>query len=135
MSETELETKSALPRRSLVLGAGAILSTASLLGTASGQENTDSDEKANDSDAESSASKDRKAIMAAGLNEAEADCWAKIAEAAGAFFELPELHPLDKSEVATAVHVIQNKLLGRPTYRTYIASHKAQSGEANEKEN
>ena len=58
--------------------------------------------------------------MQAGMTEDEADCWEKIAEAAGAFFALPELHPLDKAEVATAVHVIQNKLLGRPTYRKYL---------------
>ena len=30
-----------------------------------------------------------------------------------------------QAEVATAVHVIQNKLLGRPTYRKYLAAHKA----------
>lgn len=69
-------------------------------------------------------SADRKAIMAAGLNAEEADCWAAIAKAAGAFFELEELHPMDKAEVANAVHIIQNKLLSRPTYRTYIATHK-----------
>ena len=69
-------------------------------------------------------SADRKAIMAAGLNEQEADCWRAIAEAAGALFELEELHPMDKAEVANAVHIIQNKLLSRPTYRTYIATHK-----------
>lgn len=68
---------------------------------------------------------DHLAITEAGLTEAEAECWAKVAEAAGLFFQLPELHPLDKAEVATAVHVIQNKLLGRPTYRKYLAAHKA----------
>jgi hypothetical protein len=63
---------------------------------------------------------DRDFVLAAGMTEAEADCWAAVAKAAGLFFELPQLHPMDKQEVATAVHVIQNKLLSRPTYRKYL---------------
>ena len=68
---------------------------------------------------------DQKYVMEAGMTEEESECWKKIAEAAGAFFALPELHPMDKQEVATAVHVIQNKLLGRPTYRKYLKLAKA----------
>ncbi|MEM9574287.1 MAG: hypothetical protein AAF870_03545 [Pseudomonadota bacterium] len=68
---------------------------------------------------------DRECIMEAGLTEAEAECWAKTAEAAGAFFQLPELHPEDAKEVAVAVHVIQHKLLARPTYRKYLEIAKA----------
>lgn len=68
---------------------------------------------------------DKECIMEAGLTEAEADCWAKTAEAAGAFFQLPTLHPEDAKEVAVAIHVIQNKLLGRPTYRKYLEIAKA----------
>ncbi len=49
---------------------------------------------------------DRGRVIAVGMTEAEADCWEKIASATGAFFALPELHPLDASEVATAVHVV-----------------------------
>jgi hypothetical protein len=64
--------------------------------------------------------RDRDYVIAAGMTEAEADCWAAVADAAGKFFELPELHPMDKQEVATAIHVVQNKLLGRPTYRKYL---------------
>lgn len=73
-------------------------------------------------------SPDRQSILAAGMTEAEADCWQKTAEAAGAFFALPELHPMDQQEVATAIHVLQNKLLSRPTYRTYLAEAKRRAG-------
>ena len=62
---------------------------------------------------------DRKSVLAAGLTETEADCWELAAELAGKLFELPQLHPMDKQEVATAVHVIQYRLLSRPTYRKY----------------
>ncbi|MGI9519141.1 MAG: hypothetical protein ACR2NP_18970 [Pirellulaceae bacterium] len=67
---------------------------------------------------------DRQAVLAAGMNEKEAECWKLTAEAAGKFFELEELHPLDNSEVATAIHVIQQKLLARPTYRKYLEEAK-----------
>ena len=73
-------------------------------------------------------SEDQKFVIAAGMTEAEADCWKKVAAAAGSFFELPELHPTDKEEVATAIHVLQNKLLGRPTYRKYLELAKAHHG-------
>lgn len=69
--------------------------------------------------------RDRGFVMGAGLTAEEADCWRLAAETAGAFFALPELHPMDRQEVATAVHVIQNKLLGRPTYRRYLELAKA----------
>ena len=68
---------------------------------------------------------DKQCIMEAGLTEAEAECWEKLASAVGAFFQLPELHPGDAREVAVATHVIQNKLLGRPTYRKYLEIAKA----------
>lgn len=32
---------------------------------------------------------------------------------------MPKLHVMDDHEVAHDAHVIQNKLLGRPTYRKY----------------
>jgi len=73
---------------------------------------------------------DRGFVMAAGMTEGEAACWAFAAKTAGAFFELPELHPMDKQEVATAIHVIQNKLLGRPTYRKYLETAKAAHGKS-----
>ena len=64
--------------------------------------------------------RDRKNVMAAGMTAEEADCWKLAAQTAGAFFKLPELHPMDNHEIAQAIHIIQNKLLGRPTYRRYL---------------
>lgn len=63
---------------------------------------------------------EKELVMQVGMTEAEAECWLLAAELAGRFFELPELHPMDSQEVATAIHVIQNKLLSRPTYRDYL---------------
>jgi hypothetical protein len=62
---------------------------------------------------------ERQRVIACGLTEAEADCWVAVARAAGKFFELPKLHPMDDQEVAQAIHVVQHKLLGRPAYRRY----------------
>jgi hypothetical protein len=67
---------------------------------------------------------ERRRVLAAGLTEAEAECWILVAQAAGKFFELPKLHEMDEHEVAHAIHVIQNKLLGRPAYRQYLNSSK-----------
>jgi hypothetical protein len=83
---------------------------------------------------EQSAEADRKRVIACGMTEAEADCWEAIAKAAGKFFELPKLHPMDDHEVAHAIHVIQNKLLGRPTYRKYLEMAKAEAKAAKGKE-
>ncbi len=74
--------------------------------------------------AQQSVDPDRQAVLAAGMNEAEAECWKLTAQAAGKFFELEELHPSDRAEVATAIHVIQHKLLARPTYRKYLEEAK-----------
>jgi hypothetical protein len=63
---------------------------------------------------------DRQRVIACGMTEAEADCWAAVADAAGKFFDLPKLHPTDADEVAEAIHIIQYKLLSRPTYRKYL---------------
>jgi hypothetical protein len=62
---------------------------------------------------------ERKRVLACGLTEAEADCWVVVAKAAGQFFDLPKLHPMDDHEVAQAIHIIQHKLLSRPVYRRY----------------
>ena len=64
--------------------------------------------------------KDEEIVIAAGLTSEEAVCWKKAAETAGAFFNLPVLHSMDRQEVASAVHIIQNKLLSRPAYRRYL---------------
>ncbi|MCC7495670.1 MAG: hypothetical protein IT204_25190 [Fimbriimonadaceae bacterium] len=80
--------------------------------------------------AESAPQTDRDCVLGAGLTPGEADCWELAAKCAGAFFALPELHPMDRQEIATAIHVIQNKLLGRPTYRRYLELAKARQGVA-----
>ena len=67
------------------------------------------------------------------MTEAEADCWEAIAKAAGKFFDLPKLHPMDDQEIAQAIHIVQNKLLGRPTYRRYLEMAKAEINAAKEK--
>ncbi|MEW6129736.1 MAG: hypothetical protein AB1757_22040 [Acidobacteriota bacterium] len=69
---------------------------------------------------------DRQRVIACGMTEAEADCWEAVAEAAGKFFRLPKLHPTDADEVAQAIHIIQYKLLSRPTYRKYLELAKGQ---------
>jgi hypothetical protein len=76
-----------------------------------------------------SAPKDRDFVIAAGMTAEEADCWTAIADATGKIFALPKLHPMDDHEVAHAVHVIQNKLLARPTYRKYLELAKKAHGE------
>lgn len=83
-------------------------------------------EEATVKDTPDAAKTDRDFVLAAGMTAGEADCWAAAAECAGAFFNLPELHPMDKQEVAQAIHVIQNKLLSRPTYREYLKNAKGE---------
>jgi hypothetical protein len=68
---------------------------------------------------------DRDCVLGAGMTADEADCWAAAADVAGKFFALPKMHPMDAQEVANAIHVIQNKLLSRPTYRKYLELAKA----------
>jgi hypothetical protein len=72
------------------------------------------------SDAKFDEAADRKRVIACGMTEAEADCWEAVAKAAGKFFELPKIHPMDDHEVAHAIHIIQHKLLSRPVYRKYL---------------
>jgi hypothetical protein len=83
---------------------------------------------ANPDDDAKPAARDRDFVIAAGMTAEEADCWELTAKAAGKFFELPKLHPMDAQEVASAIHVIQNKLLSRPTYRKYLESARAGRG-------
>src|SRR5262245_22179527 len=68
---------------------------------------------------------ERDRVMEVGMTAAEADCWVAAAELAGQFFALPRLHTMDAHEVAVAIHVIQNKLLSRPTYRRYLERARA----------
>jgi hypothetical protein len=73
---------------------------------------------------------ERERAVSIGLTAEEAECWELAASLAGKFFELPKLHQMDDHEVAHAIHVIQNKLLGRPAYRKYLrlAHNEAGSG-------
>ena len=89
--------------------------SSALLCTAAAPESAPADEAD-----EPALTRDQEFVIAAGMTEDEADCWKKIAEAAGAFFKLPELHAMDSQEVASAIHIVQNKLLARPTYRKYL---------------
>ena len=70
---------------------------------------------------------DRERVIMCGLTEDEAECWELAATLARRFFELPNLHPTDDHEVTHAIHVVQNKLLGRPTYWRYLELAQSQS--------
>ena len=77
--------------------------------------------------------KDQEFVIAAGMTEAESEIWRNVAKVAGDFFRLPELHPTDNQEVASAIHIIQNKLLSRPTYRKYLELAKAHEAKKRER--
>jgi len=62
---------------------------------------------------------ERDCVLASGMTADEAVCWDLAADLAGKFLALPELHPMDKEEITLAVHVIQYRLLSRPTYPRY----------------
>jgi hypothetical protein len=98
--------------RRKAVGAAAVAGAVALMGL-SQQSDAQTKPAASPDDAE------RQRMMAIGFTEAEAECWLLTSKAAGKFFELPKLHAMDDQEVATAVHVVQNKLLSRPTYRKY----------------
>lgn len=108
------------PRRDLLA-----LSALSLAGALTASEASAQEEATKKPVDQKPAPKDRDFVIAAGMTEKEADCWELAAKTAGAFFDLPEMHPMDKAEISTAIHVIQNKLLSRPTYRKYLENAKA----------
>jgi hypothetical protein len=66
---------------------------------------------------------DRACVLASGMTEAEAECWELAGELAGKLLALPELHPMDRQETAHVIHMIQYRLLSRPTYRRYKEAH------------
>ena len=106
----------AITRRE-VMGAAALGGTvalAAMAGKTANAQESDEAKPAFDRDAE------EKKVMDCGMTEEEAECWLHVSDAAGSFFKLPKLHSMDEHEVAHAIHVIQNKLLGRPTYREYL---------------
>lgn len=67
--------------------------------------------------------KDRRAVLAAGLSEAEADAWLLMNRAGAKLLALPSQHPSDLPDMVDAIHVIQNKLLARASYRKYLDAH------------
>ena len=71
---------------------------------------------------------DRARVIAAGLTEAEADCWEMAGQLAGKLFDLPKLHVMDDQEITHAIHLIQYRLLARPAYRKYLEIAKAAGG-------
>src|ERR1700745_1842273 len=97
-------------------GLGLLAALGGLVPTNAGAEASDKVDKS-----------ERERVMAVGFTEAEAECWELTANAAGKFFSLPKLHPMDAQEVASAIHIIQNKLLSRPTYRKYLQAAKSQA--------
>ncbi len=63
---------------------------------------------------------ERDFVMEAGMTEAEADCWDDASAFAGAYLRLT---PMDSDhEHIHAIHVLQEKLMVRPTYRRYLAA-------------
>lgn len=65
---------------------------------------------------------DRKRVLACGFTEAEADCWIAVNAACEKCFNLPKLHVMDDHELAHAFHVLQYRLMMRPTFRQYQAN-------------
>jgi hypothetical protein len=63
---------------------------------------------------------ERERAMACGMIAEEAECWELTVSLARRWFALPNLHESDDPEVVHAIHVVQNKLLSRPTYRQYL---------------
>ncbi len=61
---------------------------------------------------------DRDFVLEAGMTEAEADCWDAANQFAGAYLGL---EPMGQGhEHIHAIHVLQEKMLSRPTYRRYL---------------
>jgi hypothetical protein len=67
---------------------------------------------------------DRECVVGVGMTEEEADCWEATGRLAGKLLALPELHPMERQEISSVIHVIQYRLLSRPNYRKYKDLHK-----------
>jgi hypothetical protein len=63
---------------------------------------------------------DREHVLAAGMSEAEADCWEQVNRFASAFLRLEPT--AERHEHVHAIHRLQEWLLARPTYRRYLES-------------
>lgn len=63
--------------------------------------------------------------IAAGMTPREAEVWALVARAAGAYLRLTEdepNHPMEREEVCHAIHLVQGWLAGRPFLRAMRAA-------------
>lgn len=58
-------------------------------------------------------------VQRCGLTASESDCWVLTAQLADTVLKLPDMTQEDRQELTTAIHLIQNKLLSRPTVRRY----------------
>ena len=52
-----------------------------------------------------------------GMTAPEIALWNDLARVAGQFLQLPVLHPHEREEVVTELHLLQNRLLARPGLR------------------
>ncbi len=75
---------------------------------------------------------ERERALTIGLTEQEAECWELAGTLAGQLYNLPALHETDWHDLVHAIHVIQNKLLARPTYRKYLQVVAGQTDETGE---
>lgn len=68
--------------------------------------------------------------VVAGMTEAEANVWKKVAAAAGAYLRLCDAEPhhgMEREEICHAFHVVQGWLSGRPFMRALDAAEGAAS--------
>lgn len=64
----------------------------------------------------------REALLRFGMTEAEVDLWYDLARFAGGMLALPEQHQMERAEVCTEIHVLQNRLLARPGMRAQASA-------------
>lgn len=105
-------TRRAMLGSVVIMGASATVAAAPVAGGASTAED--------EYDWTESEKIDRQRVIDCGFTEDEADCWELVVRAGAKFFSLPQLHPATQGEVAQAIHVLQDKLLGRPAYRKHL---------------
>jgi hypothetical protein len=56
-------------------------------------------------------------LRALGMTEEELGVWTALAEVAGRMLALPQIHPMERTETVSEIHVLQNRLLARPGLR------------------
>lgn len=60
--------------------------------------------------------------MQFGMTETEVDLWFDLASFAGRMLQLPMQHGMERQEICTEIHVLQNRLLARPGMRAQAAA-------------